>query len=184
MKKKLGVALLLSLVMVLFCSCKDETSEPDYDGLIGEAREEITILNAKITQLEESLTEVTSRLDTMNKENVGSNQVASPAPTSNPGTALLPDDYHTYEEQIDQLKSAIQKNKNKENETFHEFKRALISLDNQLDLCEEQLESEYESNNLTWEQYKKRNNELDAIEATLDQAEDLLEKQFQVKDID
>lgn len=185
MKKRLGVGLLLIMVMVLFCSCKDESSNQDYEGLIGEAKEEINTLSAKIDQLEASLSDVTDRMETsFGDDRNGTDNTTSPAPTSNADATILPEDYNGYKKQADQLKDAIETNKSKDNSKFHEYKKALISLDNELDLCEEQLENAYDSGNLTWDQYKKRNNQLDDIETTLDRAEDLLEKQFNVDDID
>lgn len=97
---------------------------------------------------------------------------------------------HTMEELTDMVDAYVEKvnaastsgTESENLEQFFTLKQEEKQIDNDLDLHEDELEAEYHKGNLSREEYKSLERELDKLEDKLDLAEDRLELTFGIRD--
>lgn len=63
---------------------------------------------------------------------------------------------------------------------FLALNQEIETLENQLDVYEDQIEVQFQSNQITANQFRTTDNEIEALENQLNQAEDILERVFQL----
>ena len=65
---------------------------------------------------------------------------------------------------------------------FFALDTEIDQLDDKIDLLEDRVKADYIAGTLTWQEYRRIERGLDALEDRLDRAEDLLEKRFGIDD--
>lgn len=114
------------------------------------------------------------------------NATDSPTVTNESSKSLsqivLPDDFSEYKKQAETIKSEVSKNKDTKMSKYHDFRAAINDLEQQLDLFDDKLEEDLRNETITLNEYKKVNKEINQVEEILDEAENLLERQFGIND--
>ncbi|MGN1166320.1 MAG: hypothetical protein ACI4S2_07855 [Lachnospiraceae bacterium] len=79
-------------------------------------------------------------------------------------------------------KATPYENSEKRKNQFFELKKELNAVEEQLDVYDDYLDSQYQQGTLSYEDYKKWEQKLDEAEDKIDAAEDKLERTFGIKD--
>lgn len=96
-------------------------------------------------------------------------------------------DFSSYEKKIQEVTKKINNAKTSNDAStnqsrFYELKKELDAIDNSLDSLDDTFEHAYESGDLAFDVYKKRDQSLEKLENKLDLAENALESKFGIDD--
>ena len=180
--------LLIAAMTVAFSltGCQSGSTEAENEAL----RRQVEQLEQKISDLEQQMTAQTGA------EAAGTSQAPDPAASAadkdmegtDPASALtttrsleeLADVVTAYEEKVNA--AAPSGNASEDMEQFMDLKQEEKTIDQDLDLHEDELEYLYRNGSLSREEYKSLERELERLEDRLDAAEDLLEYTFGMDD--
>lgn len=183
MKKRRNLLALGMITALLLTGCQSGSSDAENKAL----KEQITQLEQKVTELEQQGTAVTTEQDHSANESAANNSgsdTSAVQTTENAGTTT------TMEELTSRVNAFVEKadaavpgsDEAKNMEQFFSLKQEEHQIDKDLDLHEDELESQYRNGTLTREEYKKLERELEQLEDQLDNAEDRLERVFGIDD--
>lgn len=181
MKKRnvITAAIILTFCSAFIAGCGNDDKE-DY-------------LEDKVEQLEQQVT------DMENKDKAGSSSKAevpkesadagtdNTAGTDNAGGAGKAADYGTLQKKVDALSDKIDTaapsgSTSEQRDQFYALKQELNDVEQQLDIYDDKLESQYKNGTMEASDYRKQEQEIDALEDILDTAEDKLELTFGIDD--
>lgn len=142
-------------------------------GCQNTSSQENAVLEDQITQLEQQVTDLKKE----NKELLGGNEKVSKDIIS------TQEDFETLEKEVSDMVASIQQTtpsgtQEEKRAQFFELEKALDALDNRLEIYEDLTEDQYETGEISVNDFRIMEREIEQLEDVLDAAEDDLERLF------
>ena len=188
MKKKYIPLVLMGLLLLALVACTNtDGNDNDLVGLTSDQGNQIAdainSLQVQIDSLEETLGDFMDRNENPQvSDDTGNKTAVEDASSLDTTNVVLPTDFSEYKTKAENLKNEVINNKDTKISRYHELRNQINTLDRELDVFDDKIENDFESSKIGLEDYTSYEKQLDEIEDILDQAEDLLEKQFGIND--
>lgn len=159
--KKQKILAFTILTTLLLAGCQNTSSQ------------ENAVLEDQITQLEQQVTDLKEE----NKELIVGNEKVSK------DTISTQEDFETLEKEVSDMVASIQQTtpsgtQEEKRAQFFELEKALDALDNRLEIYEDLTEDQYETGEISVNDFRTMEREIEQLEDALDTAEDDLERLF------
>lgn len=185
MKKIYSIALVIIAAFVL-TGCGDGGDEADkLEKRIEQLEHRVDEMETKIAEKSEDIADLDADtaddidMDDGNSEN-------SPAPTTAADT-IAPDSMETLTKAVEEVTAKIDdavppSDIDEKRARFFNLKDEIDAISRRLDAYDDDMESQYKQNSLSYEDYRGRERLLEELEDTLDKSEDKLERTFKMDD--
>lgn len=183
--KKINLLALVIITAFVLTGCGDGDEVDKLEDRIEQLEHRVTEMETNITEKSEDTADLDADSDDDMEADSG-NSEKSPTPTTAADT-IAPDSMETLTKAVEEVTAKMDtavppSDIDKKRAQFFNLKDEMDAVSHRLDAYDDDMESQYKQNSLSYEDYRGRERLLKELEDTLDKSEDKLERTFKMDD--